>query len=78
MSFRDLHDRLTDHILYRVRNGEMSERGLARRAGISQPHLHNVLKKKRLFSLESADLLLRELDISLLDLLVRPEDLTYR
>ena len=37
--------------------------------GISQPHIHNVLKEKRSLSLDSADLILRVLHLDLLDLL---------
>jgi hypothetical protein len=68
MNFQELHDCLAEQVASRVRNGELTERGLARRAGLSQPHLHNVLKGKRYFSLQSADLVLRELGISILDL----------
>jgi AraC-like DNA-binding protein len=68
MNFQDLHERLADYIVEQVRNGELTERGLARRAGISQPHLHNILKRKRFFSLQSADLVMHELGLSVLDL----------
>jgi hypothetical protein len=51
-----------------VRNGEISERGLARIAGISQPHIHNVLKGTRLLSVDMADQMLRRLRIDLADL----------
>jgi len=37
--------------------------------GISQPHIHNVLKGNRLLSWESADSLLRELNLDLLELM---------
>ena len=53
----------------RVRNGEVTERGLARLAGISQPHLHNMLKGVRALSAEKADLLLNRLELSVVDLL---------
>jgi hypothetical protein len=69
MNFQDLHDRLAEYITKRVRHGELTERGLARRAGISQPHLHNILKRKRFFSLQSADLVMHELGLSVLDLI---------
>jgi hypothetical protein len=48
-----------------VRSGAVSERGLARLAGISQPHMHNVLKGIRALSLESADCLMRALDVTI-------------
>jgi hypothetical protein len=41
--------------------------------GISQPHIHNVLKGKKLFSLEVCDTILSELNFDLLDLL-RPAE----
>lgn len=74
MTFQDLHERLADHIAARVRRGEVTERGLARRSGISQPHLHNVLKSKRFFSLQSADLVMQELGLSVFDLIRARED----
>ncbi len=74
MNFQNLHERLADHIAAKVRSGEITERGLAKRAGISQPHLHNVLKGKRLFSLQSADLVMHELGLSVIDLIRETED----
>lgn len=74
MSFSDIHERLARHITGKVRNGELTERGLARRAGISQPHLHNVLKGKRCFSLRSADLVMHELGLSVYDLIRKQEE----
>jgi hypothetical protein len=56
-----------------VRNGEISERSLARLAGISQPHIHNVLKGARLLSTDMADQILRRLRIDLADLLTGAE-----
>ena len=73
MTFHDLHDALIDYLNQCVKSGELTERGLARRTGISQPHIHNTLKGKRLFSWESADAILRELDLDLLDLIDRGE-----
>jgi transcriptional regulator with XRE-family HTH domain len=68
-----LQCRLVAHIRERVRSGELTERGMARKTGISQPHIHNVLKGTRLLSLEMSDHILRELRIDLLDL-IEPED----
>ncbi|HWB99940.1 MAG TPA: hypothetical protein VG672_24700 [Bryobacteraceae bacterium] len=56
------------HVRTLVRNGEVTERGLARLAGISQPHLHNVLKGVRAMTPEIGDLLLVTLKLDLLDL----------
>lgn len=48
----------------RIRSGVVSERGLARQAGLSQPHLHNVLKGIRELSPQSADRLMKALDVT--------------
>lgn len=77
MNFQDLRARLIDDLRLRVRSGEATERGLARLTGISQPHLHHVLKGKRLLSLERADEVLRRLKMDILDL-VAPEELRQR
>jgi hypothetical protein len=69
MYFASLQIRLIEHVQERVQRGEVTERGLARRTGISQPHLHNVLKGARVLSPQIGDLLLRHLHITLLDLL---------
>jgi hypothetical protein len=69
MTFHQLHQRLLDHLRGRIQSGQTTERGLARLAGISQPHLHNALKGKRLLSTEMADEILRNLQMSVLDLL---------
>ena len=73
MDFQLLQDRLVDHLQQRVRSGEVTERGLARITGVSQPHIHNVLKRKRFLSVSTADMLLRRLRIDLLEL-VHPEE----
>lgn len=69
MNFEDLHQRLVEHLRQRVRSGEVTERSLARSAGVSQPHIHNVLKGKRMLSAKMADVLLRHLHMDLLDLI---------
>lgn len=69
LDFRELHLRLVVHLRERVRSGEVSERGLARVLGVSQPHLHNVLKGKHFFSVMTADKILRQLHLDLLDLI---------
>lgn len=69
MYFELLQLRLIAHVQDRVQRGELTERGLARRTGISQPHLHNVLKGVRVLSPQIGDVLLRHLHITLLDLL---------
>lgn len=69
MTFLSMQRRLVAELQTQVKNGRITERGLARRSGISQPHIHNVLKGKRLFSWEAADAVLRELGMTPTDLL---------
>jgi len=59
MTFHELQQRLLDELRQRVQSGAATERGLARISGISQSHLHNVLKGKRLLSMDKADEVLR-------------------
>ena len=73
MNFHDLHLSLITHIRDRIRSGELSERGLARLTGVSQPHIHNVLKGKRTFSTEISDVILFFLKLDVLDL-ISPEE----
>ncbi len=68
-SFADLLGLVRATVRTRVRNGEVTERGLALRAGISQPYLHNVLKGARQMTPDLADRLLRQLDLTVVDLL---------
>lgn len=68
MTFQDARLKLLAYVRNQVRNGEITERRLARLIGISQPHVHNVLKGTRSLSFEIGDLLLRALHLSLLDL----------
>ena len=74
MTFHELQRRLLDRLRRRIRSGEVTERGLAKLSGISQPHLHNVLKGKRVLSVEMADEILHNLGLNVLDLL-EPEEL---
>jgi hypothetical protein len=69
MTFHDLLQRLLEELRQRVRSGAATERGLARLSGMSQPHLHNVLKGKRVLSMAKADEVLRRLEIDLLHLI---------
>ena len=73
MDFQELRERFLSNLRERVRSGELTERGLARVSGVSQPHIHNVLKGKRLLSPEMSDTVLRQLHMDLLDLM-KPED----
>ncbi len=69
MHFKMLQRRLIAHIRSRVRSGELTERSAAKLTGVSQPHLHNVLKGTRLLSAEMADQVLESLQMCVLDLL---------
>ncbi len=73
MTFQELQLRLVAELRYRVKSGAATERGLARDTGLSQPHLHHVLKGKRLLSVEKADEVLRRLDLDLLYLITAEE-----
>ena len=75
--FELLQLRLIANVHQRVQRGELTERGLARGTGISQPHLHNMLKGVRVLSPPMADLLLRHLHMTVLDLL-DTDELTVR
>jgi transcriptional regulator with XRE-family HTH domain len=78
MTFCDLHERLIENLRQRVRSGEMTERGLARATGVSQPHIHHVLKGKRLLTALTADQILGRLQMDLLDLIELEELLQSR
>lgn len=68
MTFQDARLKLLAYVRNEVRNGELTERGLARLVGISQPHAHNVLKGARNLSPQIFDMILKYLHLSLLDL----------
>lgn len=68
MYFVQLQRRLLENLRLRVNNGEVTERSLARLVGVSQPHIHNVLKGIRILSPESCDRIMERLDMSILDL----------
>lgn len=68
IDFEGLQMRLVAAIRIRVRSGELTERSLARLTGVSQPHIHNVLKGVRILSTGSADRILSRLRMSLWDL----------
>ena len=78
MNFREQQRRLIAHLHARVRSGDATERGLARLTGVSQPHIHNVLKGKRFLSLEMADQILAQLHLDLLDFIEPGELLEWQ
>jgi transcriptional regulator with XRE-family HTH domain len=73
ITFLGLQERLLGLLRTRIQNGELTERSLARLTGISQPHIHNVLKGARSPSPELCDVILRWLRLSPLDLLSHDE-----
>lgn len=73
VGFEILRGRLLEHIRHRIRNGELTERALARRAGISQPHVHNLLKGIRTLTPDAGDQLMSKLGITVLDLIEADE-----
>ena len=74
LTFRALQARLLGLVNAKIRNGEFSERRLAILLGVSQPHLHNVLKGERKLHVPLADALLEKFQISVTDLLLAQED----
>ncbi len=68
MTFLDAQLRLLAYVRDRIHNGELTERGFARMLGVSQPHVHNVLKGVRTLSIEISDSILNTLHLSILDL----------
>ncbi|HEX4595540.1 MAG TPA: helix-turn-helix transcriptional regulator [Bryobacteraceae bacterium] len=68
MTFRQAQLKLLAYVVDRIHNGELTERGFARLIGISQPHVHNVLKGVRNLSPEIFDSILKYFHLSLLDL----------
>lgn len=72
-----LQSRLKDYLQTRIRNGEFSERGLATSLGVSQPHIHNVLKGVRLMTPYLADHIISKLKLTLDDLLSEEDFRTF-
>jgi transcriptional regulator with XRE-family HTH domain len=68
LTFQDAQLRLLAYVRGRIQSGELTERGFARRIGISQPHVHNVLKGVRNLSPEVFDITLKYFHLSILDL----------
>jgi plasmid maintenance system antidote protein VapI len=66
--FRQLESRLVSMLRDKIRSGELTERGSARLTGLSQPHVHNVLKGKRSLSMDAADSILVAMHLDVADL----------
>ena len=69
MTIAEIQQRFVARLRTRIRNGELTERSLARMVGVSQPHMHNVLHGKRTFSVEAADHIMRKLRLDVCDLI---------
>jgi transcriptional regulator with XRE-family HTH domain len=69
--FNALQRKLIEIARERVHAGGLTERGLARLCGVSQSHMHNVLKEIRWLSNASADRLMAALDMEIPDLISR-------
>ena len=77
LTFQDAQLKLLAQVRDRIRNGEFTESGFARFIGISQPHVHNVLKGVRKLSPQILDAIMSRLHISLLDFVPMDELQTY-
>jgi hypothetical protein len=66
--FERLHAELLAEVRRRVRNGDLTERRLGKCTGISQSHIHNVLKGEKVLSNYFADRVLLHLKINVADL----------
>jgi hypothetical protein len=73
LTYQDVQLKLLAYVRSQISNGELTERGFARLIGISQPHVHNVLKGVRNLSPKIFDLALKYLHLSLLDLVPSAE-----
>jgi hypothetical protein len=69
LTFATFQASLVRNIRERIRRGEFTERGLARLVGISQPHMHNVLKGRKILTPEIGDAILSSLGMCLLDVI---------
>lgn len=73
IGFETIRERLIGYLRESIQNGAATERALALRAGISQPHLHNMLKGVRSLNPGMADQLMVKLGLSVLDLVESDE-----
>jgi transcriptional regulator with XRE-family HTH domain len=69
LNITQLCERVIELARQTVHSGSISERGLAKKANISQPHLHNVLKGIRTLSPEGMDRLLEALNVTVPEVL---------
>jgi hypothetical protein len=69
VTFLEVQDCLLKNLRSQIQNGHLTERGVARLTGVSQPHIHNVLKGMRSLSPKIADEMLSIFHLSVLDLI---------
>lgn len=69
MNFFNLRELLLIRLRRMLETGAVSESTLARRLGVSQPHLHNTLKGVRGVTIQMADQFLESMGWSVLDLI---------
>jgi len=72
MDFAGVSDRLAAIVRRRVKNGECTERGLAARCGLSQPHLSNWLKGRKKLAPSGCDVVVAVLGLDPAGLLRAP------
>lgn len=68
MNLQQAQSYVLQHLRRLVRHGEVTQSGLARHAGLSQAHVHNLLSGVRPMTADVADLVLRALGLDLEDL----------
>jgi plasmid maintenance system antidote protein VapI len=73
LTFEEAQHRAVAKIRDLIHRGEWTERGFARWIGVSQPHIHNVLKGQRKLSRNLLDQILRSLHCSIADLCTKTE-----
>ncbi|HZU25886.1 MAG TPA: XRE family transcriptional regulator [Bryobacteraceae bacterium] len=71
--FHGLESRIVSLVRGKVQDGQFTERGLARKLGISQPHIHNVLCGRRRVTPDLLDIVLSGFHLTVLDLFTAEE-----
>jgi transcriptional regulator with XRE-family HTH domain len=69
MNFSEMYDQLLLKLDRSITPGHMSIKVLAGKTGITQPHLSNVLKRKRMLSIGAIDKILAVMDWTITDLM---------
>jgi transcriptional regulator with XRE-family HTH domain len=69
MNFTQMHERLRQELLRRIKRGTASVSLLARQTGLAQSHVSHFLRSKRQFSLDALDRVLAAQHLSMAELL---------